>query len=129
MDRTFSLKRLLLNVALFALLSGFITAFPVGALQIALPLSIFLPALIISAVFAYCSRQPKAVFATSLIGTGIGWSLSPTLFVSWAEPPTWWEYYLVDLQTQALPTIVGATLLGGIALVVSRLPHGHRKVR
>ena len=121
MNRTFSLQRLLLNVAIFAVLCGFITAFPSYAVRIAVAISVFLPAIAISVVFSCCSRHAKLVLAVSLIGIGCGWLLSPTVLANWTSPPTWWDIYLINLYPQLASTVIGAVFFGGPALAWSRL--------
>ena len=120
MNVKFSMKRLLINVTLFALLMGLITSFPTVAVRIAMALSIYFPATAVSVACAACSLHPSRVMASSLAGAVIGWVLSPKVYVNWARPPTSLDLYLLDLSTQIGPTMIGAALAGGIALAVSR---------
>ncbi|NDE17799.1 hypothetical protein EBZ80_23010 [bacterium] len=121
MELVGSRQRLIVALVLLAALACLICAFPVYAVQLALNLSIFLPALAAAFACAYGSRHPKAVFLASICGLGIGWWLTPVLQIYWGEPPTWWDWYLVDLKGLCPLMLSGAVSLGLIGLIVSRM--------
>jgi hypothetical protein len=116
-----SRKRLVIDALLFVALACLIWAFPVYAVRLALKLSLVLPALMVSLACAYASRHPQAVFLVSICGLAIGWWLTPVLQIYWAEPATWWDWYLVDLKGRCPLMLVGAALFGVIGLIVSRV--------
>lgn len=120
-SRSFSLQRLLLNIAVIAGFMGIVTAFPTQVVQIILDSSLFLPALAISIAAARCSRHLKMVFAASLLGMVLGSLLTPRILTNSAKPLTWWDSYLLDLQTMPLGIAFGAATFGGVALAASRL--------
>ena len=116
-----SRTRAMLDMTLFALVAGLIVIFPGQAVPLALKLSLFVPALLVSLACAHVSHHRLAVFLGAFGGgLGIGWILTPTLHISWSESPTFWDWYLIDVRSWCPAMLGGATVCGLIGVVISR---------
>ena len=131
MQRTFTLRRLFLNVTVLCVITAISVAFPKALVRLSLAVGLFLPTITVCTAFAYVSGRKKIVFGISLTGGLVAWLLTPRIYVSWNGLPSWWDLYVLDFQTQAIPAAIGALCFGGIAWMCGgrspRLSHGPAK--
>jgi hypothetical protein len=116
MPRTFSLQRLMLAITLFCILCGLAVIFPQVTFGSAMLTGPFIPAALVWLGLAAFSRRPWELLFICLSGALIGLIL---LSLTVTGPPTrgtMWECYCDQLRSTALPSGLGALLLGGAAL-------------
>lgn len=120
MNRTFTLKRLFINITVLCVVFALVRAFPEYALHTAPQIAALLPALFIVVLFAYLPPRHfiNVVFAVlgSLFGVLFFW---PYFLVAWNAPPTWWDVFLLGLSTVGMGASIGALTVGGLSWLFS----------
>jgi hypothetical protein len=129
-SQQFTLRRLFINMSVVCVVLAFAVTFPRLALSLTLLLLLYLPALIVLGIACYFSTKPKRTSLIVSVGAIVSWILSPRMFVSWGEPPTFWDLFMVDFQTVGVFTAFGAlvfAVLDWIISTASRRPTPHAR--
>ena len=129
MDRTFTLKRLFINLTVLATVLGVVVAFPRISAWCFAYAALSFPALAISWFLAYFSERPRTTFGLALLGAFVGLLFSPRVLASWDGPPSWWDLYQLNIETRAISMALGALLFGVAARVVCRKPSRSQAAR
>ena len=121
----YSLRRLLCNVAAICVVLGCAIKYPIPTAILTTKLLLFAPALTVTLIACWLSKNRKRTALVVLTGAIIGWLLSPTIFVSWSRPPTFLDHFLIDFNTVGVFSGVGAlvfAMLEWIIATISRRP-------
>lgn len=109
MPRTFTLRRLLINVMLAGVICALVRIFPTGALAAAEYLGLFVPAILICMIGSTCSARPWESLSIGLLGAVVLYFLAPATS---AFRPTYFDTF----QTIA-PWPAGGALVFTLASV------------
>ena len=103
----FTLRRLLINVTVLALVLAFATAYPRATLSTTLTLFLFSPAIVISTFTIWRSPRRGRTIAWLLVGLLIAGLLTPKVMANWVRPPTFWEVFMLDFSNIGIGTGLG----------------------
>jgi hypothetical protein len=81
MPRTFTLRRLLINVTLAGVICALVRIFPAAAFGVAEYLGLFVPAILICMLGASCSARPWESLSVGLLGAVVLYLLAPATSV------------------------------------------------
>jgi hypothetical protein len=112
MTYTFSLRRLMIGVTVLCAFCALVAAFPGATYMVIWAAGLFAPTIVACAVLPWFSSRPLLTAAVAVAGAILAYLASPTMYVSWAGMPGWWDLYSLDFQTKALPAAGGAFFAG-----------------
>jgi flagellar biosynthesis protein FliQ len=107
MTRTFTLRRLMLNVTGVCVTCGLVSAFPSAAGQVAAVLLTFVPALIVAIAMSWLSSRPWRALLVALGGATVCYLLAPVP----SGTSLMHDYWLVF--EQVAPWTMGGALVCG----------------
>jgi hypothetical protein len=122
MSLKFSLLRLLIGVTALCVICAAATAFPAHFVAVGLRIAMFVPALVIAALFTVVSSRKAWVFCIAMTGAFVGYLLAPGRS---AVFPSWMDRYFFDLYA-ATPYAFGGALVLGTAVLLTEFVHRSR---
>ena len=116
MRRTFTLRRLFVNITVLCVVLAATQAFPDESLRVVLFLGLYLPAAAAIGFFTYISPLRGATFAAGFFGAFVGRLLSPSVS---GRSSTWMDQFSNDFATTAGPIGIGAFLFSLIGWAIA----------
>lgn len=121
MNRTFTLKRLFINITVLCVVFALIRAWPGAMLRLALYGALFLPTVAICVLFIFLPPRRFESVACAAAGALFGFALGPQIHANWGRPPTWWDLFKLDFSTIGVSMAIGAFVLGGLGWIYSAI--------
>ena len=91
---------MLRGIAIVAVVLSLTQAYPVLVAElVTMNLLLAAPALAVFVVAALLSRNRRRTMLVVGISILIGWLISPTVYVSWSRPPTFFDRFRVDFYS------------------------------
>ena len=120
MRRTFTLRRLFINLTVLCVALGFIARFPGFSVEAGLWILLVAPTLAACALLFHFSTRPVTTVGAAVFGALVAAVFCPSSTI--CSPISWWDLYVIRFGSMAIPTATGAVVLGSLILLLEHKP-------